>query len=262
MYLLYIDESGISTGTKGSSKYFVLAGIALHEEDCYPFSRKLAQVQENVGGVASSNLELHASRIWAGRNEWSKTDQATRHRLMDAVFSHLATWRSPSGRAPHYFAVAIHKPSFRGRSVLELAHEEVLKRFDTFISRLHKAGDSHRSLVIADNSSYEALVQRLAPTWKRGSRIGPLHSLVEVPLYVDSKASYLVQAADFVAWATWNYYEHGHTKFVQQLNSRFDADAGIQHGVAHLIAGYGTCGCVPCTSRRFQRVSRTIPLTF
>lgn len=262
MYLLYIDESGQAAATKGSSTYFVLAGIALHEEDCYPFGRRLARIEAKVVGAANAGLELHASRIWSGRNEWSKVDQATRQAVVDAVFSHLARWKAPSGRVPRFFAVAIHKPSFRGRNVLELAHVELLKRFDSFISRLHVAGDSHRSLVIADDSSYEGLIQRLAPSWKRGSRIGPLHSLVEVPLYVDSKASYLVQAADFVAWSTWNYYERGHTKYIQLLNSRFDADAGIQHGVAHLIAGYQTCGCVPCKSKRDQTVTRTVPPTF
>lgn len=262
MYLLYVDESGQASGAHGSSTYFVLAGLAVHEEDCYPLARSVAQVQARIVGPANAGLELHASRIWSGRNEWSKVSQTDRHRLLDAVFQHLGSWHAPSGRPPRFFAAAFHKPSFKGRSVLELAHEEVLKRFDTFISRLHVSGESHRSLVIADNSSYEPLIQRLAPEWKRGARLGPLHSLIEVPLYVDSQASYLVQVADFAAWATWNYYERRHTRFMQHLNARFDSDGGIQHGVAHMIKGYGTCGCVACESRRTQVVSATLPTAF
>ena len=262
MYLLYVDESGQSSASRGSSTYFVLAGLAVHEEDCYPLARSVAQLQARIVGPANADLELHASRIWAGRNEWSKVPQADRHRLLDAVFEHLGSWQAPSGRSPRFFAAALHKPSFKGRSVLELAHEEVLMRFDSFIARLHISGDSHRSLVIADNSSYEPLIQRLAPAWKRGARLGPLHSLIEVPLYVDSQASYLVQMADFVAWATFNYYERRHTHFMQDLNSRFDSDGGIQHGLAHMIRGYGTCACVPCESRRTQVVAETLAVSF
>ena len=42
--------------------------------------------------------------------------------------------------------------------------------------------------MIANESSYEKLVQSLLPKWKaEGSRIKRLHSMVEVPLYVNSK---------------------------------------------------------------------------
>jgi uncharacterized protein DUF3800 len=81
-----------------------------------------------------------------------------------------------------------------------------------FLTRKHLGGESHRSLVVADQSSYGKLVQRMLPQWKVSgtTRGGRLHSFVEVPLYVDSKASRVVQAADCVAWAIFNYYERGH----------------------------------------------------
>jgi len=104
-------------------------------------------------------------------------------------------------------------------------------------------------------------MQKLVPVWKlAGSRIGRLHSFAEVPLYVDSKASRVIQATDFVAWSVWHYYEHGHTEHITKLNRRFDADLGTQHGLAHLIRGYAKCPCVPCSSRRDHVVSSTIPV--
>lgn len=39
MYLLYVDESGNPKGTQ--DEYSVLAGVALHEEDAYPFARSV-----------------------------------------------------------------------------------------------------------------------------------------------------------------------------------------------------------------------------
>lgn len=176
---------------------------------------------------------------------------------MRAVFRHLANWRSPAGREPRYFGVVVHKPSFPARAV-ERAHEEIFARFDEYLGRLHRQGDSHRSLVVADDSSYESLLQTLVPKWKRGERLGPLHSFVEVPLYVDSQASRLVQAADFVAWAIFQYYENGHAEHLQLINHRFDVDGGIQHGLVHLKRGYRSCPCVTCDSRRTHQVSATL----
>jgi len=257
VYLLYLDESG--RPRPGSDTHLVVAGLAIHEEDCYPFAQSLRRVQRKWVGAANVDLELHATDIWGGRGAWSRVETTDRHALVRAVFRHLARWTAPSGREPKFFGVVVNKPSFPAKAV-ERAHEEIFARFDEFLGRLHAAGDSHRSLVIADDSSYESLLQTLVPQWKSGgSRLGKLHSFAEVPLYVDSKASRLVQAADFVAWGTWQYYENGHTEHIKRLNPRFDADGGIQHGLAHLLRGYRTCPCIPCESRRTRKIAMVIP---
>jgi hypothetical protein len=260
VYLLYIDESGEPKGTKPrSSKHFVLSGVSLHEEDCFPFARSLDTIVRRAL-PREPHLEIHASPMWAGRSSWARIPKAKRHALLESLFAHLGTWTSANGRAPRYFAAAVHKDSHKGRDILELAHEELLARFDTCLTRFHLAGDSHRSLVIGDESSYEKLVQNLVPKWKRdGSRIGRLHSLVEVPLYVDSKNSRLVQAADLVAWATWQYFEHKSTQFIQPINARFDCDGGIQHGLVHLNKYHRTCACVACASHRDHVVAEIVP---
>lgn len=132
-------------------------------------------------------------------------------------------------------------------------------RFDEFLTRLHHDGESHRSLVIADDSSYERLVQSLVPRWKvSGTRGGRLHSFADVPLYVDSRVSRLVQVADFVAWATWHYYEHGHSEFIQRLHKRFDATEGVLHGVVHLTRRHRYCKCQACVSRRDRVIADTV----
>lgn len=251
-----MDESGRPRGT--STTHLVVAGLALHEDDCYPLARSLRAVQTKWVGAANADLELHATDVWGARAAWSQVDERARHGLVRAVFRHLASWRSPRGRAPRYFGVVVHKPSFPVRA-LERAHEELFARFDEYLTRLHRRGQSHRAIVIADTSSYESLLQTLMPRWKRGERLGPLHSFVEVPLYVESNVSRLVQAADFVAWGIWQYYENGHREHIQRISHRFDAAGGIQHGLVHLKRGYGTCPCVPCDSRRMRRVLSTVP---
>jgi Protein of unknown function (DUF3800) len=258
VYLLYVDESGRPLGRTG---HFVVAGLAIHEEDCYPLAKQLRSTQRRIVGAVNADLELHASDIWAGRKVWAHVQQVDRLRLINSVFAQLGAWRAPSGREPRYFGVVVHKPSFP-KERIERAHEELFARFDEFVGRLHMGGDSHRSIVVADDSSYETLVQTLVPRWKAGvaSRLGPLHSLVEVPLYVSSEASRLVQVADFVAWAISNYYENGHSRHLQKLHRRFDADGGIQHGLVHLRRAYQYCICIPCESRRTQVIRDVLPI--
>jgi hypothetical protein len=260
MYLLYIDESGTPKGTgPGSSNHFVLSGVALHEEDCFPLARALdAMVARSQR--RQPDLEIHATDLWAGRHDWARVPRTERHALLDQLLELMGTWVSPGGRSPRYFAAAVHKESHKGKDILQLAHEELFARFDSCLNRFHLAGDSHRSLVISDESSYERLVQTLVPKWKQqGSRIGKLNSLVEVPLYVDSRSSRLVQAADLVAWATWQYYEHNGAQFLQPINARFDCDGGVQHGLAHLNRSHRTCRCVACSSHRDRVVGDTVP---
>ncbi|MGC2208112.1 MAG: DUF3800 domain-containing protein [Candidatus Dormiibacterota bacterium] len=251
MYLLYLDDSGQASGSKPrSSRYFVLGGLALHEEDCYPFTVRVDQLQQRLLPTAP-RLELHASAIWAGREEWGAISRDDRHALLDAIFHHLAEWVSLRGTAPVFFACAIEKKSFmRNRNVQELAHEEVFGRVNSMMRRLHLSGDSHRLLVIADDSSYEKLLQALVPQWKSaGSRISTLDSLIEVPLYVDSRASRLVQAADFVAWAVAQEYENGQSQYLNVLQPRFDHVDPVQHGLVHMVSGYKSCPCHACRSR-------------
>jgi hypothetical protein len=253
MYLLYVDESGRPTGR--GDDHFVLAGVAVHEMDCYPFGQGLGAVQRRMLPPEHPDLEIHASRIISGRNEWSHVDEATRPALLDGVFDYISTWRSASGRGVLLFATVVHKRSFRGRSVIEVAYDQLLARFDSFLTRQHLQGDSHRSLVVADESSYEQFLQQSMPKWKAGVGTKKLHSLVEVPLFVDSRASRLIQAADCVAWATWNYYERGHSSYADRLHGLLDADDGVQHGLAHMVRDYQNCLCAACVSR----VSHVIP---
>jgi hypothetical protein len=256
VYLLYVDESGRAFGSK--TRHFVVAGVAVHEEDAYPLAKSLRPLQRRHVGVANADLELHATELWGGRDVWAHVPIPQRRGLLRAVFGHLGRWVAPSGREPRYFGAVVRKESFPGQA-LERGHAELFGRFDDFVNRLHSRGDSHRSLVVADNSSYEHVLQTLMPRWKAGDRVRPLHSLIEVPLYVDSTASRLVQVADFVAWAMFQYYENGHGEHLQRLHGRIDAASGIQHGLVHLRRAYQSCACVPCSSRRLHVISSKLP---
>ncbi len=78
--------------------------------------------------------------------------------------------------------------------------------------RLRYEGDDQLGLVIADKAKYEGVLQPIVQGWRtRGTRFGRLGRLAEVPLFIDSKATRLTQAADFVAHGVYRYYTAGDT---------------------------------------------------
>jgi hypothetical protein len=98
--------------------------------------------------------------------------------------------------------------------------------------RLHCGARSDgpgRFLLIHDRSATERRVQTWADRWRLiESRIGVLTHLVDVPLFADSQASRLLQAADFVAWSLWRYYglASADERWIKPLWSHFDHSSG------------------------------------
>lgn len=88
---------------------------------------------------------------------------------------------------------------------MEIAFEDLCSRFDIMLRR---QPGNHRGLIILDESTYETTLQGLARDFRTlGTRWNVIRNIVEVPLFVDSKASRCVQIADHVAYAV---YRRGH----------------------------------------------------
>lgn len=101
-----------------------------------------------------------------------------------------------------------------------------------------------------DESKHEQPLQGLARRYRvLGGRWGHFRNLAEVPLFVDSRASRLVQIADLVAYATWRKYQFQDGRFFEQLVPLFDAQGGVIHGLFHYRPATPDCYCVACFSR-------------
>jgi hypothetical protein len=59
--------------------------------------------------------------------------------------------------------------------------------------------------------------------------------MAEVPLFLDSKASRLIQLADMVAYSIFQHYENQDDRFFDIIKTRFDQDAGQLHGLYEKI---------------------------
>jgi hypothetical protein len=53
-----------------------------------------------------------------------------------------------------------------------------------------------------------------------------IKNLSEVPLFLDSKASRLVQLADLIAFACYRFYESQDSRFIDIIKDRFESGGG------------------------------------
>jgi hypothetical protein len=134
---------------------------------------------------------------------------------------------------------------------MEYAFEQIVNRFDLFLTRLHNLGNTQRGLLVLDESSHETALQKLAIDFRAmGHRWGQLRNLAEVPLFVNSRATRMIQFADLVAHALRQYHERGNSRFFDPIAKNFDSEGGILHGLMHYTPRDFPCNCFSCRRKR------------
>ena len=111
--------------------------------------------------------------------------------------------------------------------------------------------DTQRGIIILDKSTYETTLQKLAIKFRtRGTRWGSIQSLADTPLFIDSRASRVIQLADHVAYATFRRYQAKDAQYFDLIAHKFYQDDGTVHGLAHKERQNQNCMCIACLSRR------------
>jgi Protein of unknown function (DUF3800) len=246
MHLLYLDDSG-SVGNP-SDKHVILAGMAIHEKRGHWLSQSLNDLAHRVW-PGSSSLEFRGTDIRGGKKHWRGIGKAEREQVYKEALGIIAA--SPKDGV-RLFAAAVHKIACSPDDPMEFAFEQMCSRFDRFLTRLHRKGDTQRGLIILDKSSYETSLQGLAKDFAiDGHRWGDLHNIAEVPLFVDSTATRLIQFADLIAHAVRRYYDAGDDSLFNIIKDRFDSEGGVVHGLIHHKPQEEACGCHYCRQRRY-----------
>ena len=250
MHLLYLDDSG-SAGNK-TEDYFVLGGLSVSEAQAHWFTQQLDSLAESIDAANPSNVEFHASDVFSRRTPpWKGMSREEAQGVIKAVLRILPK----SYDTARAFACAVHKPSFQeGEDPVESAFEDLCSRFDRYLSRLHGQGERQRGLLILDKTTHETSLQRLAREFRRlGTQWGTIRNLVDIPFFVDSKASRLTQLADHIAYAVFRRYNASDTQYFDIIAPRFDSAEGVIHGLAYKVAANTDCVCPACLSRRLAR---------
>ena len=245
MYLLYLDDSG--SVKNPADAHIVLAGLSVFERQPHWFSGKLDEIAAKVRPDAPQELEFRGTDIRGGKKYWRRIPKDERHDIYREALRIIA-----DSRFATVFGAAIHKSAISPDDPMEYAFEQMCNRFDRYLGRLHKSGNTQRGLIVLDKSSDETTLQGLARDFRLiGHRWGQIYNLADVPLFVDSRATRMIQFADLIAHAIRRYYENGDATFFDVFSSKFDAVGGVVHGLVHYTPAGASCNCLACRQRTF-----------
>lgn len=245
MYLLYIDESG---SPDDQAHPFVVGGLALQ-------AQRVAAIRRDVEAIFAKHLdphdphhrglELHATELLGGKNRWRRIPRDVRMAIRDDVLRLLG-----AQTAYHRLFAVVRSPgAIKHADPLERVFEELLLRFSSFLARQRIPASRH-GIVIADKAKYESTLQPMASKWRDdGTRFHRLTNIAEVPLFVDSAETRLIQLADFVAHSVFRHYRDGDDFMLKPLLDVFDETAGKRHGLVHLTVDHRSCACHACSTR-------------
>jgi hypothetical protein len=221
MYLLYADESGTTHDL--NQQYFVLAGFCIFERQGYWISDQLDKIAARFDPADPLSVELHGSPMLSGRGKWRSYSKNDREKAIEDILQ-VFLQSHPSNRL---FASVIKKTLVSPKDPVEVAFEQLASRFDRYLIRLHKNDNTQRGIIIFDKS--------LATDFRTiGYSWGVIRNFSEVPLFLDSKASRLIQLADILAYAIFRNFEKGDSRFFSIIQQRFDSEGGIVHGL-HIL---------------------------
>lgn len=246
MYLLYLDDSG--SIANANEEYFVLGGICIPERSIYWLTNQLDNLALEVNSAEPNTVEFHAADIFSGREQpWKNLNRNDRINMIKRVLNVLQA----ANNDIVLFACAVHKDFQRGNNPINLAFEDLCNRFDMYLDRIyHETEISHKGMIIFDRSSYENTIQELSLEFRRaGTRWRDLKNIIEVPFFVDSRASRIIQIADHIAYAVFRRYNAGDLNYFNCIENRFDRYQGVIHGLAHKQSNNPNCTCPACLTR-------------
>jgi len=248
LYVLYLDESGDPGVNIGATKHLVVGGAAIHEGQWESLSRKLDEFQTQKFPSLTEPVELHCHDARQGKHLFAGISQENRVIFLDDFYGLIAN--HPMGVV--LFATTIDKEALRpGEQPYERALEDIFSRFDLFLRRQFANSNPQKGIIVIDNTTLRTRLLPLLDRWRReGTRWAANRNIIETTFFLDSKASRLVQVADFCASAVFQYYERNDTRAFNMLVRKFDReiDTGKIPGLRHITRD-SSCGCLACLQR-------------
>lgn len=227
MYLLYVDESGATTDP--NQNYFVLSGISIHERKTYWVEQEMNKIASRFNAISPYGVELHGSPMRGGKKEWRDFPFEER---IQAIKDCLQIIADSKGQI-RIFASIVERGANLSEDIITHSFTQISSRFDMYLQRLYVTGNKQRGIAVFDKSSTEKSIQNLARTFRDiGHTYGQIRNFAEVPLFLDSKASRLIQLADLVAYAIYRKYENSDNTLFQVIERSFDFYNGQQHGLS------------------------------
>ena len=223
MYLSYLDESG--TPADKNTRFFVLGGVTVFERQTHWLERELDSIaalyQNKVGG---QYLELHASPMRSGKDGWERLAPSDR---AQATADILRLLQDPQLKVSVFAAVVEKSQILKTADILSYCFEVLATKVDDFLALKYrsKLKEQARGIFVLDRNraADEQNMQALHHTFKHfgHSNGGRLRNFAEVPLFVDSRATRLMQLADTICYWIFRRYESGDDRGWQFIHPHF-----------------------------------------
>ncbi len=243
MFLMYLDESGHE---KDEESHFILGGVSINEFHVEGLSEEIDKYAMRISDsltnkIDPNSIEFHAREIYPGEIEpWKSMTIEQRKEVIKNVLRIF----EESHRSNFAYGCAVEKKFFLEDNPLELAFEDLLSRFDIQLNQKKQKG-----LIIVDKSTHEIALQNLTKCFfQSGTRWGNINHIVDVPFFVDSKSSRIIQIADHIAYSVFRKYSYKDINYFDIISHRFS-----RHGKKFLSLCHKTrdnkCTCESCISR-------------
>jgi hypothetical protein len=249
MYLLYADESGDLTDP--GAKVFVVAAVAVHEDAVRPLAAEINRTMNKfLGQKVAEGLELHGSPMRAGAGGWRGISRKKRHGLYHDLLRKLDTWEHKQAKTGiktgiECFAVAMDRN--HSQSPTETTYGELLYAFDQVLRSKRKEGFPNNGVLIADESKYERTLQawvEVARAVEGRPKQDPrrLYALAEIPFFVNSERTRLIQLADLLGHALYRGYNANDWPWAQSALPAVSGRERLRH-----FTGDKDCTCPACS---------------
>ena len=247
MYLLYMDESG-DPGF-GNNNNFVLAGVAVHEGQVFQLGKKLDDIQSQFFPTWNVPIGFHATEIRGGKNQpFKQLSPSNRTLLMSKIYDCVSASGFPQLVA---FATVMDASTAQNpHRVLHDTFQDVLQRFNIFLTRLFGMDLANKGLAIIDQAHQPRYRELFADFKRIGTQFqGPLTNVIDIPYFAGRRDTRMLQLADFCAYAVFRKYESGDTSYFQKVLPKFDRPGPHEppHGLKHFTRL--NCSCEACVWR-------------
>jgi hypothetical protein len=144
---------------------------------------------------------------------------------------------------------AFFNPNIGGQSVDEQAFEQVVSRFEHFLQVISSSENEYMGMLIHDNNQTVAkkLTDLMIVFHQKGTLWTKIKNIIETPLFVDSKLTCMVQAADLCSYSLRRYLENNEDELFNNIFRRADRKDERVVGVRHFTNE--KCTCKICQSR-------------
>ncbi len=216
MYIMYVDESG-DTGIKpGSSEYFILSALIIHEKRWNSFIKSFIDFRRSVNKATGFKVreEIHTQVMINGRIDANKGIDRNKRIL---ILRNTIDWISTQ-EFVRILNIIVDKKSFTdSKIVFERGWSTLIQRFENTLKNTNFpdcSSSDDQGLIIADNTNGEDLrkltrkmrsYNPIPSKYQSEPRNIPINRIIEDPVFRDSRHSYFIQIVDVIAYFTGQY---------------------------------------------------------